>query len=120
LNLQGMRVYLGGPLDVPGGELDVYAEATHQLTAWGAKVLSPHDFGLAEDDPVHPETAAALRAAIEADAAALHNADLVAAGRQPRPGPAAPGGRRPHPGPAHGPGQSPVGGGKCSSPISRS
>jgi hypothetical protein len=77
LNLQGMRVYLGGPLDVPGGELDVYAEATHQLTAWGAKVLSPHDFGLAEDDPVHPETAAALRAAIEADAAALHNADLV-------------------------------------------
>lgn len=77
MNLQGQRVYLGGPLDVPGGELAVYTEATRRLQAWGAKVLSPHDFGLAADDPVHPETATALRAAIEADAAALHNADLV-------------------------------------------
>jgi hypothetical protein len=77
MELQGQRVYLGGPLDVPGGELAVYTEATRQLQAWGAKVLSAHDFGLAEDDPVRPETAEALRAALEADAAALHNADLV-------------------------------------------
>lgn len=77
MKLQGQRVYLGGPIDMPGGELAVYEEATRQLQAWGARVLSAHDFGLAEDDPVHPETAEALRAALEADAAALHNADLV-------------------------------------------
>jgi hypothetical protein len=77
MKLQGQRVYLGGPIDAPGGELAVYEGATRQLQAWGAKVLSAHDFGLAEDDPVHPESADALRAAIEADAAALHNADLI-------------------------------------------
>lgn len=77
MNLQGQRVYLSGPLDEPGGEVAVYAEATRQLAAWGAKVLSPHDFGLAEDDPIRPGSGDALRAALEADADALHNADLV-------------------------------------------
>ena len=77
MDLQGQRVYLGGPLDGAGPGPELYEEATRRLESWGAQVASPRTFRLAEDIPGHPEDPRALAEALDADSRALLHADLV-------------------------------------------
>lgn len=77
MDLHGRRVYLGGPLDDPAVGPAEFEAATRQLESWGARVLSPYTFGLGDDDEPRRESAPPIGDAIDADAAALRNADLV-------------------------------------------
>ena len=74
-----VRVYVAGPMTgLPRFNFDAFEDACDRLRADGYLVTSPHEMDLANGfDPDSDGAAFDLRAALEADIAAVKNAELV-------------------------------------------